>query len=90
MRTARKTSGKLNVVSNGILINDEIIEAFIKSRMMLLSVSLDGYGKNHDKNRAKDGIWDKIMSNFENMNTRKNALWLILKLLCSRTILMIW
>lgn len=50
MRTARKTSGKLNVVSNGILINDEIIEAFIKSRMMLLSVSLDGYGKNHDKN----------------------------------------
>lgn len=71
MRTARKTSGKLNVVSNGILINDEIIEAFIKSRMMLLSVSLDGYGKNHDKNRAKDGIWDKIMSNFENMNTRK-------------------
>lgn len=71
MRTARKTSGKLNVVSNGILINDEIIKAFIKSRMMLLSVSLDGYGKNHDKNRAKDGIWDKIMSNFENMNTRK-------------------
>lgn len=70
MKTAKKTSGKLNVVSNGILINDEIIEAFIKSKMMLLSVSLDGYGKNHDINRAKEGIWDKIMNNFEKMNSR--------------------
>lgn len=71
MKTSEKTMGKLNVVSNGILINDEIIDAFIKSKMMLLSVSLDGYGKNHDINRAKDGIWDKIMDNFENMNSRK-------------------
>ena len=39
--------------------------------MMLLSVSLDGFGKNHDLNRAKDGIWDKIMNNFDNMNSRK-------------------
>lgn len=70
MRTAKKTFGKLNVVSNGILINDEIIDAFIKSKMMLLSVSLDGYGENHDKNRAKAGIFDKIMSNFEKMNSR--------------------
>ncbi len=72
MRTAKKTGGKLNVVSNGILINDEIIDAFIKSKMMLLSVSLDGYGENHDKNRAKDGIWDKIINNLDNMNTKKN------------------
>lgn len=32
MKTAKKTSGKLNVVSNGILINDEIIDAFIESK----------------------------------------------------------
>lgn len=68
---SKKTLGKLNVVSNGILINDEIIDAFIKSKMMLLSVSLDGYGENHDKNRAKDGIFDKIISNLENMNSRE-------------------
>ena len=71
MRTAKRTFGKLNVVSNGILINDEIIDAFIKSKMMLLSVSLDGYGKNHDINRNKDGIFEKILSNFEKMNSRK-------------------
>ncbi len=70
MKTSKKTFGKLNVVSNGILINDEIIDAFIKSKMMLLSVSLDGYGKNHDINRNKDGIFDKIVANFENMNSK--------------------
>ena len=71
MHAAQKTFGKVNVVSNGILINEEIIDAFIKSKMLLLSVSLDGYGKNHDKNRGKDGIFDKIMNNFEKLNVRK-------------------
>ncbi len=70
MKTAKKTFGKLNVVSNGILINDDIIEAFIKSNMMLLSVSLDGFGENHNINRNRDGIFDIIMNNFENMNSR--------------------
>lgn len=70
-RTAKKTFGKLNVVTNGILINDEIIDAFIRTKMMLLSVSLDGYGENHDKNRAKEGIFDKIISNLDNLNAKK-------------------
>lgn len=70
MKTAQKTRGKLNVVSNGILINDEIIDAFIRSKMMLLSVSLDGFGESHDKNRAKEGIFEKIHSNFEALNAR--------------------
>ncbi len=72
--TSKKTFGKLNVVSNGILINDEIIDDFIKSNMMLLSVSLDGYGKNHDLNRNREGIWDKIITNLENLQSRKSAL----------------
>lgn len=70
-RTAKKTFGKLNVVSNGILITDEIIDAFIRTKMMLLSVSLDGYGENHDKNRNKEGIFDTIISNLENLNAKK-------------------
>lgn len=70
-RTAKKTMRKLNVVTNGILINDEIIDAFIRTKMMLLSVSLDGYGQNHDKNRNKEGIFDKIISNLDNLNVKK-------------------
>ena len=69
--TSKRVFGKLNVVTNGILINDEIIEAFIKSRMILLSVSIDGWGKNHDLNRNKDGIFDKITKNLETLNYRR-------------------
>jgi len=68
---SRKIWGKVHVVSNGILINDEIIEAFIKYHLLLLSVSLDGFGKNHDKNRGRDGIFDKIISNLENLKSKK-------------------
>lgn len=71
-RTAQKTFGKLNVVTNGILINNEIIDAFIKTKMMLLSVSLDGYGETHDKNRGKAGIFDRIIANLDNLNKKKN------------------
>lgn len=70
-KACKKTFGKVNVVSNGLLLDDEIIDAFIKTKMILLSVSLDGYGKNHDINRNRDGIFDKIMGNLENLNSRK-------------------
>lgn len=68
----RRVWGKVHVVSNGILITDEIIKAFIKYHLLLLSVSLDGYGENHDKNRGKDGIFDKIVSNLENLRAQKS------------------
>ena len=69
--TSQKVWNKTHVVSNGILINDEIIKAFIKYKLLLLSVSLDGYGENHNKNRAKDGIFDKIIANLENLKSQK-------------------
>ena len=71
-KVSKKTFGKLNVVTNGILINDEIIKAFIKSNMILLSVSLDGYGANHDINRNKSGIFDIIINNLDNLSKHKN------------------
>lgn len=68
---SKRVFGKTHVVSNGILINDEIIKAFIKYNLLLLSVSLDGYGATHDKNRGKEGIFDKIVSNLENLKSQK-------------------
>lgn len=69
--TSKKIFNKVHVVSNGILIDDEIIKAFIKYNLLLLSVSLDGYGRNHDLNRGKDGIFDKIVSNLEKLKSQK-------------------
>ena len=62
---------KVHVVSYGLLLTDEIINAFIKYKLLLLSVSLDGYGANHDRNRGKDGIFDKIIFNLENLKAKK-------------------
>lgn len=69
--TSKKVWNKVHVVSNGILINDEIIKAFIRYKLLLLSVSLDGWGEKHDKNRGKDGIFDKITSNLDNLKSQK-------------------
>ena len=68
---SKKVWNKTHVVSNGILLNDEIIKAFIKHKLLLLSVSLDGYGEKHDKNRGKEGIFDKIISNLDNLKSQK-------------------
>lgn len=71
-KTAKKIFGKLNVVTNGVLINDEIIDAFIRTKMMLLSVSLDGYGETHDINRGQAGVFDKVVSNLESLRSKSS------------------
>ena len=67
---SKRIWGKTHLVTNGILIDDEIIRAFKKYHLLLLSVSLDGFGETHDKNRGKEGIFDKIVSNLENVKAQ--------------------
>ncbi|MBQ7287012.1 MAG: radical SAM protein [Candidatus Gastranaerophilales bacterium] len=65
-----RVKGKVNVVTNGVLMDDKIIKTFIDSKMLLLSVSLDGWGENHDKNRGKEGIFAKITDNLSNLSNQ--------------------
>lgn len=53
---AKRVFGKVNVVSNGLMLDNQAIDSIIKSKIILLSVSLDGWGKTHDINRNKDVI----------------------------------
>jgi len=69
---SKKTFGKVNVVTNGILMNEKIIDEFIKSKLLLVSVSLDGWGKTHDINRGKEGIFEIIQNNLEILNSKKH------------------
>ena len=68
---SKKVMNKVHVVSNGILIDDEIIDAFKRYKLLLLSVSLDGFGKTHDLNRGKEGTFNKVVSNLENLKSKK-------------------
>ena len=67
---SKKVLKKVNVVTNGILINEKVIHSFIKSKMLLLSVSLDGWEENHDKNRDKKGIFKKITDNLDELTNQ--------------------
>lgn len=66
-----RLSGKVTIVTNGILLNDDIVKLFDNNRLTLLSVSLDGYGKNHDENRNRNGLFDLVTSNLEKVLTLK-------------------
>ena len=65
---SKKVFRKIHLVTNGILLDKVDL-----SKILLLSVSLDGYKENHDKFRGREGIFDKVMNNLENQ-TFKNTL----------------
>ncbi len=70
-KSSKQVMGKVNVISNGVLLTDEVINSFIKNNLLLLSVSLDGYGETHNRNRCKADIFDKIITNLDNLQSRK-------------------
>ncbi len=69
---------KVTLISNGLALKEDIIDSLIKNNLLLLSVSLDGYETNHDKNRNFNGLWDIVINNLEIFNnkrgTRKNPM----------------
>lgn len=66
-----RLSGKVTIVTNGILLNEDIVKLFDNNRLTLLSVSLDGYGKTHDENRNRNGLFDIVTNNLEKVSTLK-------------------
>ncbi|MCD7780761.1 MAG: radical SAM protein [Candidatus Gastranaerophilales bacterium] len=63
---------KGSLITNGLALNEELIESLIKNKLFLLSVSLDGYEKNHDINRNYDGLWNKVINNIELFNEKRH------------------
>ena len=63
---------KISVISNGLALNEEILDTFINKNLLLLSISLDGYEKNHDISRNHNGLWEKVTNNIELFNEKRN------------------
>lgn len=70
-KACKKTFGKVSIITNGLLLDEEKIKKFIKYNMLLLSVSIDGYEKNHDKIRNKNGLFDNIIKNLDYLKELK-------------------
>jgi MoaA/NifB/PqqE/SkfB family radical SAM enzyme len=61
--SCKKVMGKVSIITNGLLLDENRIKKFMDLNMLLLSVSIDGYGSNHDKIRNKEGLHDNISKN---------------------------
>lgn len=64
-KASKRTPYRVNVYSNGLLLNEKIAESFVKNKLLCLSVSLDGYKEKHDLNRKSKGAFDKIINNLD-------------------------
>lgn len=53
--------GRVNIVTNGTLINDELINIFINRKLLLLNLSIDGMRQNHDRIRNRAGTFDIVL-----------------------------
>lgn len=59
--SSERVFGKLNIYTNGTIITHDTIDEIIKSKFLLYSVSLDGYGSEHDRLREYVGAFDKAL-----------------------------
>lgn len=67
---SKRCPGRVNLYSNAMLLNDELIQSFIKNKLLEFSFSLDGIGEVHDKSRNCPGGYDKIVSNIQNLQSQ--------------------
>ena len=61
---------RVNVYTNALLLNDKIMDDFVKYKLLCLSISLDGYEEKHDANRNHNGAFDKIVENMDALQAK--------------------
>ena len=67
MRYASDLGFRWGMTSNGMLINDEIIQKMIETKMETISISLDGLKDTHESFRHVSGSFDKIIENIKKL-----------------------
>ncbi|MDD3437782.1 MAG: radical SAM protein [Candidatus Gastranaerophilales bacterium] len=68
---SKRVFGKVNIYSNGTLLNEDKINDLMSNKFLLYSVSLDGYGDRHDELREQAGIFEEIISGLELIKTKR-------------------
>jgi radical SAM protein with 4Fe4S-binding SPASM domain len=63
--------GKVNIVTNGTLIDDELINIFVNKKLLLLNLSIDVIGKTHDNLRNREGTFEKAVQKLEKLSAQR-------------------
>lgn len=67
MKYASSLGFRWGMTTNGILINDEIINKMIETNMETISISLDGLKETHESFRKVPNSFDKIIGNIKKL-----------------------
>lgn len=57
--------GRVNIVTNGTLIDEELINIFVNRKLLLLNLSIDGTRRSHDRIRNRAGTFDKVIDSLD-------------------------
>ena len=68
MKFATNFGYNWGMTTNGILINDNIIQKMKDTKMSTISISIDGMEKSHDEFRGVSGSYKKIVENIKKLN----------------------
>ena len=59
------------ITTNGMLIDDEIIEKMKEAKLATMSISIDGLEKSHDEFRGVKGSYKKVIENIRKLQQNK-------------------
>lgn len=72
MSYAHQLGYKWGMTTNGMLINDNIIDKMVETNMDTISISLDGLKETHELFRKVPDSFDKIIENIKKLQQRKS------------------
>ena len=67
---SERTPGRVNLYTNSLLLTEDLVDEFIKYKLLCLSISLDGFGKKHDENRGFDGAFERVVGNLKMIKSK--------------------
>ncbi|MZH02048.1 MAG: radical SAM protein [Nitrospinae bacterium] len=74
VKKIKANSHPMSLNTNGILLEEDKLMAFVESGMDNISISVDGFAKNFDKARGYEGLFDRIERNVKRLNRIKKEM----------------
>ena len=71
MKYATELGFNWGITTNGMLIDDDIIDKMKSTKLATMSISIDGLEESHDKFRGIQGSYKKIINNIEKLRKNK-------------------
>lgn len=72
IKASKRVYGKLNIYSNGTILTKDTLNEIMKYKYLLFSVSIDGFGAEHDRLRQHEGAFDKAMEKLLYVKSKRN------------------